>query len=210
MWAIKEAHRRAEALGRCFSISLQQRQKRSRQMDIRPYLRRLRARTGTLTISDSSFEDTPLETLFAEPSTLPPPTGRLRRTGTLTSTKLQLQRPTGKHHNFFSLTRRRQDQLRQPRLRTLHSGSWDTVAGLDWLLDPPRGPSPDSPPAPDDNNTDLPHNTHLNTNKNDSSSSSFMSDNNNNTDNLNNNDCSDSSSSSLLGLEASPRWDRLT
>ena len=166
--------------------------------------------TGTLTISDSSFEDTPFETLFAEPSTLPPPKGRLRRTGTLTSIKLQLQRPTGKHYNFYSLTRRRQDQLRQPRLRTLHSGSWDTVAGLDWLLDTPRGPSSDSPTAPDDNNTDLPHNTHLNTNKNDSSSSSFMSENNNNTDNLNNNDCSDSSSSSLLGLEASPRWDRLT
>ena len=191
------------ALGRCFSISLQQRRKRSRQIDIHPYLRCVKARTGPFTLSDSSFEDNPLDILLAEPPTLPHSTGCLRRTGTFTGTKLQSQRPTTMHHNYFSLTRWRQDQLRQPRICNLHSGSWDAVTAFDWLLDQPRGSPPVLPSVTVTDDTDSPNNTYLNTNNNDSTSSPHNSDN-NNTDNFYKNDCSDRCSV-LIGSEAPPR-----
>ena len=203
MWSVKEAHRRADVAGQSIPLPPSNHRKRSHQTDIRRYCKRQKMRTGSLLLSDLSFDDTPTTTLLEEPSTLPLRGTRLRRTSSSHITRLQSQVPTANHHSYFRSHRQRQDQLGQKRLRTPISALWDKVAGLEWLqdMDPGTGtiaaqqqadvaPADGAahPPTNHDCTNSSVDNTQFNANNNENNFNLIKH--NHNTDNLNNNDCS--------------------
>ena len=136
IWALKEEDRRNPLTNqRCIVPRPHRCTKRQQLPDIRPYLRIQRRRIGHIHAAPLDLDAGPIDDILnADKATLPCNATRLRRvadsTHSTTTTRQNTHRP---HHNFFTLTRRHRDKLKQTKLRTFYSSSWDTTADLSWL-----------------------------------------------------------------------------